>query len=266
MIRISKEYYLDLPNESDANDLIENLSDTHISENLLKIPIPYGMNEAMEFIQRTSDYGKNELVLGNRVIRNKDGKMIGGIGSSYVGKEKSKVEIGYWLKRSLHGKGIMTFIVNRYCAHIFFNLDVESIHAHVFDFNHASGSMLLKAGFEQGELLEGYYRKGDRIINAIPYLLLKENFIETRKFTISGQVQGVFYRKYTRLKAIELEIKGNVRNIENGDVQVFGTGSTKNLNVFAEWLKEGSPMSKVKTVDFEPLPLQVFQDFHILES
>ena len=36
---------------------------------------------------------------------------------------------------------------------------------------------------------------------------------------ISGRVQGVYFRAYTRDMALSLELKGYVRNLRNGDVE-----------------------------------------------
>lgn len=265
MISLSKEYYLSLPKESDANDLIENLSNPEINQNLLKIPEPYGLAEALEFISRTVDYARTEAVLGNRIIRNQDEKLIGGIGSNYIDEQRSVVEIGYWLQRSLHGRGIMTFIVNRYCSFLFSQLPIHKIQARIFSFNKASGSMLIKAGFSEGELLRGYYQKGGKSIDAIPYTLHKSDHRETIKYIVEGKVQGVFFRKYTRLQAIELGITGSVRNLDTGEVEVIATGSINSLNEFAKWLKIGSPMSKVSNVISEPLIVQRYQGFNIVE-
>ena len=38
---------------------------------------------------------------------------------------------------------------------------------------------------------------------------------------VKGRVQGVFYRVYTRKKAIELNLTGWVKNTYNGDVEII---------------------------------------------
>jgi len=69
------------------------------------------------------------------------------------------------------------------------------------------------------------------------------------KITVKGRVQGVWFRKYTKMKADELEIQGYVRNLPNGDVYIEAEGNKLQLDAFVEWLHKGSPHSKVYVVE-----------------
>ncbi len=84
------------------------------------------------------------------------------------------------------------------------------------------------------------------------------------KITIKGRVQGVWFRKYTAEKAVSLQIKGYVLNMENGDVYVEAEGATKSLETFTEWLYTGSPNSKVYDVVLEEGLLEHFKTFEII--
>lgn len=65
---------------------------------------------------------------------------------------------------------------------------------------------------------------------------------------ISGKVQGVFFRKYTRQKADELNLTGWVKNTGNGNVEVFAQGDENAMAAFIQWCHQGSPKAAVKTV------------------
>jgi len=58
---------------------------------------------------------------------------------------------------------------------------------------------------------------------------------------VSGRVQGVFFRAHTKEKALELDIKGWVRNLPDGRVEGVFEGEEERLNELIRWLKEGGP-------------------------
>lgn len=66
---------------------------------------------------------------------------------------------------------------------------------------------------------------------------------------IHGRVQGVFFRKYTYEKANDLQLKGLVRNLPNGDVEVIAEGTEDVLEEFVTWCYQGSPASKVERIE-----------------
>ncbi|RLD78900.1 MAG: acylphosphatase [Bacteroidetes bacterium] len=81
--------------------------------------------------------------------------------------------------------------------------------------------------------------------------------------TIAGLVQGVWFRKYTKDKAVELKIKGFVKNNKDSKVYLEAEGDSLMLGVFLEWLKVGSPMSIVSSVDYTVGVIKNFKYFEI---
>ena len=67
---------------------------------------------------------------------------------------------------------------------------------------------------------------------------------------ISGRVQGVCFRANTVrfIMNTDLDIRGYVKNLSNGDVEVLAQGDSKNLEILHDWLKKGPPMAKVISV------------------
>ena len=67
---------------------------------------------------------------------------------------------------------------------------------------------------------------------------------------ISGRVQGVCFRANTVrfIMNTDLDIRGYVKNLSNGDVEVLAQGDSKNLEILHDWLKKGPPMAKVVSV------------------
>jgi acylphosphatase len=81
---------------------------------------------------------------------------------------------------------------------------------------------------------------------------------------ISGRVQGVFFRAYTRETAMTLNLTGWVRNLYNGSVEALFEGDDTNVQSMLEWCKKGPPHAVVRHVDASEEPYTgEFRDFHI---
>ena len=74
------------------------------------------------------------------------------------------------------------------------------------------------------------------------------NFKEM-KLMISGRVQGVGFRHFTRTNAEDLGLKGWVRNLNNGDVEALLQGSEEKLERMLEKLKNGPMPARVDRVN-----------------
>jgi len=71
---------------------------------------------------------------------------------------------------------------------------------------------------------------------------------------ISGKVQRVGYREFTRQKAIQFDLQGWVRNREDGTVEALASGTESNIQNWIEQLKRGPALARVNSVDvLEPL-------------
>lgn len=68
---------------------------------------------------------------------------------------------------------------------------------------------------------------------------------------VSGRVQGVFFRDYTRTEAERLGVSGWVRNKSDGSVEVLISGEEHKVDQMVEWLHQGPPMAKVSSVELE---------------
>jgi acylphosphatase len=66
---------------------------------------------------------------------------------------------------------------------------------------------------------------------------------------ISGYVQGVSFRYYTKKQANSLNLKGFVRNLPDGRVEVVAQGPKRGLERLAEWLHHGPDSASVKKVE-----------------
>ena len=72
-----------------------------------------------------------------------------------------------------------------------------------------------------------------------------------RRFTITGRVQGVFFRASTRQIAQSLGVNGHAVNLANGDVEVLAYGEPADVDKLESWLHEGPPSASVSHVHSE---------------
>ncbi|MGH2552615.1 MAG: acylphosphatase [Chitinophagaceae bacterium] len=87
---------------------------------------------------------------------------------------------------------------------------------------------------------------------------------QTISIIVSGKVQGVYFRQHTREKAIEFGLKGQVKNLRDGNVQILATGPREQLSLFIEWCKKGPPRAEVAGVEIAELLLTHFDHFRIV--
>jgi len=81
---------------------------------------------------------------------------------------------------------------------------------------------------------------------------------------VHGRVQGVSFRYYTTLRAVELGIVGWVQNLPDGTVEVAAEGTRQQLDSFADYLRQGPSGARVMSVDMDWHPAAGnFNDFVI---
>ncbi len=85
------------------------------------------------------------------------------------------------------------------------------------------------------------------------------------KIVVTGVVQGVFYRYNTRSKADELGVRGTVRNLADGGVEIVCEGEEGAIQSLIDWAKQGPRGALVEQVDVEwEEPTKRFKSFSIL--
>lgn len=87
---------------------------------------------------------------------------------------------------------------------------------------------------------------------------------DTRYFFVSGRVQGVFFRASARDMARALELRGWVRNRDDGCVEGIACGHAAALHEFHDWLGQGPTAAQVERVVFEPAPAATLDDDFVI--
>ncbi|WP_415879724.1 acylphosphatase [Methylomonas sp. TEB] len=80
---------------------------------------------------------------------------------------------------------------------------------------------------------------------------------------VKGRVQGVYFRAYTQKQAVKLNIKGFVRNLADGSVEIIGNGHPDDLQKLVAWCHKGPILAKVSEVIINPHALS--EHFELFE-
>lgn len=73
--------------------------------------------------------------------------------------------------------------------------------------------------------------------------------IVARQFMFRGTVQGVGFRFFAQRVAARYQIRGYVKNLEDGRVECLAQGSAKAVEAFKQDLTAGPRFSKVEDVE-----------------
>lgn len=82
--------------------------------------------------------------------------------------------------------------------------------------------------------------------------------------TVSGRVQGVFFRAFVESHALELNLTGYVRNLPDGTVEVRAEGERQRLEKLVDYLGKGPPPARVQKVKTDWTEYQgIFRGFRV---
>jgi acylphosphatase len=84
------------------------------------------------------------------------------------------------------------------------------------------------------------------------------------RLTIKGKVQGIGFRWFAKQVAQSQAIEGTVKNLPNGDVEIFCQGSIYNLSLFTDAMRKGPKDAEVNSLDIKKTEDQGFTGFKII--
>lgn len=82
-------------------------------------------------------------------------------------------------------------------------------------------------------------------------------------YKVIGRVQGVGFRAATKAKAIELNLYGWVKNVQDGSVELLACGDESSLQAMEAWLTDGPEYAMVTSVLSKEHHEQVLHSFSI---
>lgn len=84
-----------------------------------------------------------------------------------------------------------------------------------------------------------------------------------RHVQVTGRVQGVFFRAWTKGEAEELGVRGWVRNCNDGSVEAHLEGDEHSLEALIERMRAGPPDARVDSLSSNPATDQNFSAFEL---
>jgi RimJ/RimL family protein N-acetyltransferase len=138
----TKRLALRAPQLEDAKAVAMLANDRRIAENTARIPHPYRLSDAENFIAGTNKADSDALFL----VTLRDGTVIGACGLTQPNGEAS--ELGYWLGVSYWGQGYATEALHALVDYAFADLGHDALQAGARVTNPASRRVLEKCGFQ----------------------------------------------------------------------------------------------------------------------
>jgi acylphosphatase len=88
--------------------------------------------------------------------------------------------------------------------------------------------------------------------------------VVARKFFIRGEVQGVGFRYFAQRSAARHQIRGYIRNLDDGRVEALAQGAERAVEAFKHDLAAGPTYSNVEDVEEIVLePNKTYSSFRI---
>lgn len=159
--RLSFRYF----NQNDASCVMELAGDPAISATTLRIPYPYPLAAALEWIKTHQADRIEKNAHQFAICLKPDQNIIGAVGLFNVEPEHKNGEIGYWIGKSYWNKGYATEAVRTVIRFAFNSLHLHRVHAHVFSQNRASARVLENAGLQYEGTMKEHVLKNGRFIN-----------------------------------------------------------------------------------------------------
>ncbi len=84
-------------------------------------------------------------------------------------------------------------------------------------------------------------------MNWVPFKLVETDMPDciSCKFTVSGRVQGVGFRRFVQKLGLKYGLSGTVKNNFDGTVYVTAKGRSKDIDLFLSDVEKGSFFSRV---------------------
>ena len=82
---------------------------------------------------------------------------------------------------------------------------------------------------------------------------------------VSGKVQGVGFRYFVQMTALQHQVTGWVKNNSDGMVELVAIGEQNVLDIFVEEIKKGNRFAKVQQMQItKDEPKELFSSFRVV--
>ena len=85
------------------------------------------------------------------------------------------------------------------------------------------------------------------------------------RVTVQGAIQPVFFNRFIKENAEKLGVRGFVRNIGDGKVEVFIEGNMNEVNSMIAVCKTGPQHALIRNIEEREERFQGFRDFRVMD-
>ena len=169
-ILVTKRLTLRPPLEVDAEAITEAFQNPNITRNLTNVPNPYGLQDALSWVERSSDAAKAAHFCIYRE------KLLGVV--SISASKDNIYQLGYWLGEDVWGEGYMTEAARAALSYAFRRFSIEEVESGAYEDNRASLAVLDKLGFEDNGKVEVHQNPTRKTETPCPRRVLTRNRFE----------------------------------------------------------------------------------------
>lgn len=87
---------------------------------------------------------------------------------------------------------------------------------------------------------------------------------KSSRLFLTGSVQGIFFRQFVKDQAEKINVRGFVRNLEDGRIEIFTEGDEEAVDKMLAICKRGPPHAQIRHIEEKPESFQGFKEFKIL--
>ena len=87
---------------------------------------------------------------------------------------------------------------------------------------------------------------------------------KSARLYITGTVQGIFFRQFVKDNADKNNVRGFVRNLQDGRIEIFLEGDKGNVDNMIAICKRGPAHSNLRKIEEKEEKFQDFKEFKIL--
>jgi RimJ/RimL family protein N-acetyltransferase len=171
--------------ELSVNDAhtIAHLMSYNVSKYLYDVPIPYSLEDALNFIKCANSDFKSMTALhfaieykGKSEAQNNDNlALVGSIGLKNIDLVNKRADLGYWIGEQYWDRGIVTECVRLIIDYAFSDeLGLKEVIAYVFPENKASIRVLEKNGMNKKGEVNEYHEISKRYRNSLKYAIVRD--------------------------------------------------------------------------------------------
>ncbi len=85
------------------------------------------------------------------------------------------------------------------------------------------------------------------------------------RLIVQGTVQGIFFRRFVKEHADDLKLRGFVRNLEDGTVEILSEGEGEQIERLIGFVQKGPEHAQIRNVKIEERKWSgEFKEFKIL--